>query len=300
MKRAGIIGLGVISKYYKAGLEASPFLELVSVCDLCEDAPSRAVYSHLSFYTDFINMIEQEKLEYVIISTNPAAHYEIARRCIQMGVSVILEKPAVTDMEQYDELLRLSKEKGVVFDVMYHFQRAAEMIEFEKRFDPGRISSVKIDIMDPYSSDGKSIIPERRNMGGAWLDSGVNALSVLKCWLAFDKVELLECKAERCSETSEPIFVKAELLIDGVRVGISVDWRQGINYKVSNLVYDGKPMTVNSSEQKIRYDGKEYDCSGMQRLQAHYYGYFKNFKGESDGQGSRKINELLLFINRAL
>lgn len=300
MKRTGIIGLGIISQYYKMGLEQSSFLELVSVCDVQKNAASREIYDEFPFYNDYERMIEEEHLEYVVISTPPKTHYEIAKRCIELGVSVIVEKPAVTDKRQYDELLCLSEEKGVAFDVMYHFMTAPEMIGFKDNFDASKISSVRVEIMDKYSDDGKSINEQQREMCGAWLDSGSNALSMLACWFNLDNVQLLKHNAIRCEKTAEPLYVYVELMIDGIRTEIVVDWRKNINHKTAYLKYDGTDMEVSSTKQKIIYGQKEYSFAKIERLQAHYLNYFKNFKGESDRQADRSINNALLFINEAL
>ena len=272
----------------------------MAVCDINENAVSKQMYSQFPFYTNYLQMIEEENIEYAIISTEPSTHYAIAKQCINKGVSVILEKPASIHLYEYEELVDLAKGKGVKFDVMYHFQSAPEMLEFENLFDKNKISDVNIEIFDPYSKDGKSIVKERQNLCGAWLDSGVNALSIVKCWLPFDKVELIRHNVKRCTATSQPIFAEVSLLIDGINVNIKVDWRQNINLKTAHLVYDGKPMIVSSTHQKIVYEEKEYCFACMERLQAHYYNYFKNFKGEIDEHNDRKINEVLLFVNEEL
>ncbi len=300
MKRTGIIGLGVISKYYKKGLEASSYLSLTAVCDINDNAVSRSLYFQYPFYTDYIQMIEKENIEYVVISTEPSTHYTIAKSCLNHGVSVIVEKPAATHIKEYDELADIAMENGLVFEVMYHFQTAPEVLGFNKYFDSSRISSANIEIYDPYSIDGKTIIGDRQCLCGAWLDSGVNALSMLKCWLPFEKVELISHNTNRCSDTSYPIFADVSLLIDGVKVNIKVNWQKQVNLKTATLVYDGNPMIINSTEQKIIYKDKEYNFASMERLQAHYYNYFKIFKGESKERNSRKINETLLFVNEKL
>lgn len=299
MKRTGIIGLGTVSGYYADGL-CNSFLSLVSVCDLDENAPCRAVYENLPFYTDFEEMIDKEKLEFVIIATTPKSHFEIAKTCIEKGVGVICEKPAMLSMSEYDTILALAKEKGVVFRVMYHFQTAFEVLEFNRRFVPDKISEIKVMITDPYTLGGNSIAPEKQALCGAWLDSGVNALSMIKCWLAFEKVEVLSTKTERCRETNLPIYVAVTLLIDDVPVSITIDWRVRKSYKASTLIFDGEPMVLDSTNQKIVYQGEEYGGSKRERLATHYYNYFKNYKGESDEEAERKIQEALFFVNDAL
>jgi sugar phosphate isomerase/epimerase len=58
-------------------------------------------------------MITQAGLDTVLIATPPATHYEIAKACMQRKVNVIMEKPAVLDLDKYDDLLKTAKENGV-------------------------------------------------------------------------------------------------------------------------------------------------------------------------------------------
>ena len=72
MLNAGIIGMGTISKYYLKGLSASSCLELVAICDTNADFASRPLFKDYPFYEDYLEMIEKEGLDYVIISTPPS------------------------------------------------------------------------------------------------------------------------------------------------------------------------------------------------------------------------------------
>lgn len=297
MKRIGIIGLGVISKNYLKALQASPHFSLTAVSDVNENAKSRGLYQAFPFYTDYLKMIENETLDFVLIATPPATHYEIAKACMERNVNIIMEKPAVLNLDRYDELLAIAKARDLEFEVMYHFQNGSETLAFLREYDATKIDGIHVEIADHYSSDGVSILEDRRILQGAWLDSGVNALSQIKLFLPFQSVEYIRAQKQVCPLSNLPLYVDVHLRIDGIPVEITVDWRKDVNKKVTCLSYAGEPLVLHNSHQSIIYQDKETSYVTMPRLEAHYYNYFQSFKGVSDKQSSRRIHEILLDVN---
>ena len=86
------------------------------------------------------------------------------------------------------------------------------------------------------------------------------------------------------------------LEIDNIPVEIKVDWRNGETDKFSELVYDGKPMLISSTNQTITYQDKLYDFSVCPRLQAHYTNFFKAYTPKVGQPDARKIHEILFMI----
>jgi len=121
MKRVALIGLGTISKFYEKGLKNSSPLKLVATVDLSKDATAREAFSKYPFYTEYQKAYEAQKFDYALIATPPHTHFEIAKYFLEKGVSVIVEKPAVLNLQEYDFLASLAKEKGAYFTVMFHW-----------------------------------------------------------------------------------------------------------------------------------------------------------------------------------
>ena len=300
MKKIAIIGLGVISKNYLKGLRNSEYFELVSVCDRDENAKARDFYSEYPFYTDYKKMIEVEKLDYVLIATPPLSHYQIAKDCLDLGVSVVIEKPIVVEKAHLSELVALAKRKGLVLYNLLHFQSASETVAFNKLYDPSKIQKIKVVIKDDYSDNGVSIKADRQGLYGVWFDSGSNSLSLIKTWLNFDTVEVGLIEKKLCTKTNYPIYIKANLKIDGVDVEIEVDWTKPINKKITYLTYDGEEMVLDSSNQSITYKGQTTCYDDMARLERHYYNFFTTYKGEENTDSAIKLLDALFVVNDQL
>lgn len=296
MKNAGIVGMGTISKYYLNGLNSSHYLKLRAICDINKSFLSKSLFESYPFYEDYREMIEKENLDYLIISTPPKTHYEIAYYALKHGVNVIVEKPGVLDIDQYVELMNYAKQHNLIFEVSYHWQNGSEVIGFNKLYDKDEISEISIHVDDPYSDDGKSINQDKIKLEGAFIDSGVNALSLIKTWLPYNKYQIEKVDIIRCVKTKLPIYVNAKLLIDNVKVSIEVDWRNKLNNKESYVIYDGRRIDIKHSLQTIIDGNNVYKFDEMERLKAHYYNYFKNYNGIIKSEDSLKIHKVLLGV----
>ena len=242
MKKVGIIGLGTITEYYLEGLKNSKILELTAVCDTLINSVSKKYYEEYPFYLDYKEMIEKEGLDYIIISTPPKTHFEIAKHALENNVNVIVEKPATTNLKDLKYLMDLAKQQNLIFEVMYHWQNGSEVIKFNELYEKEKITEIHTTVLDPYSSDEINIDEAKIKLLGTWIDSGVNILSMIKMWLPFNTLDITNIFVKKCEKTNLPINVSIKALIDNVKVLINIDWTKHQNVKESYLVYNNRHL----------------------------------------------------------
>jgi predicted dehydrogenase len=112
--RVGIIGCGSVSTQYLPHLSKSPFVELVSACDIKpERAKQQAEKYNIPHQYDHIDkMLAGASFELFINLTNMQEHYRLNKMAIQKGKHVWSEKPIANTYEQGLELLNLSGKNG--------------------------------------------------------------------------------------------------------------------------------------------------------------------------------------------
>lgn len=64
-------------------------------------------------YTDYKEMLNEEKPELVAIATESGSHAKIAVDCIEAGCNLIIEKPIALSLADADMIIRKAREKGV-------------------------------------------------------------------------------------------------------------------------------------------------------------------------------------------
>jgi predicted dehydrogenase len=121
MIRAGIIGLGKMGLSHAAIVGPNPDAELAAVCDtssLILDAFKK--FTKVNEYSDYIKMLDTEKLDCVVVATPTRFHYPIVKYALNKGVNVFCEKPFSLKSHEGEELVNIANQKRLVNQVGYH------------------------------------------------------------------------------------------------------------------------------------------------------------------------------------
>lgn len=128
--RVGSVGIGGISRHvHLPGIERSPDLKLVAVCDIDPEALRYAQEKYgideAHCFTDYHDLINCPDVDAVDISTPNDVHYEVALAAAEAGKPYAVEKPIVMTGEQADHLAQVTKERGVKSMVCFSYRFGA-------------------------------------------------------------------------------------------------------------------------------------------------------------------------------
>lgn len=115
--RYALIGCGRISPNHIVAAKNNG-LAIVAICDLDKNNMDDKVLKFdlpksVKLYTDYKELLSQEKPELVAIATESGKHAAIAFDCIGNNCNVIIEKPIALSIEDADRIIELAKEKNV-------------------------------------------------------------------------------------------------------------------------------------------------------------------------------------------
>jgi len=119
--RGSIIGLGKMGLSHAAIIGAHPSVDFVAVCDtssLILEAFKK--YTSVSTYTDYKKMIDNEKLDFVVIATPTKYHYPMVKYAFDNNINVFCEKPFCLIVSEGEDLVNIAKQKSLVNQVGYH------------------------------------------------------------------------------------------------------------------------------------------------------------------------------------
>jgi predicted dehydrogenase len=111
--RTGVIGCGSVSNSYLPVLTGSPYVDVVSLCDI---RPERARKQAAKFkvahhYPHIDAMLAGEPFEFLIDLTDMQEHEHLNRQALDAGKHVWSEKPIANSLPAGQALLRLAKQK---------------------------------------------------------------------------------------------------------------------------------------------------------------------------------------------
>lgn len=92
--------------------------------------------------TDLDELLANEDVEAVYISTTNEKHHEQALAAIAAGKHVLCEKPLAMTLDQSVEMVGAARDKGVVFATNHHLRNAGSHLAIKKLITSGRIGKV--------------------------------------------------------------------------------------------------------------------------------------------------------------
>jgi predicted dehydrogenase len=144
--RIGVIGTGWwATQAHLPALKKNADADLVAIADLRPDvlAKAAAAYEVDKTYTDYIEMIDQEKLDGVIIPVHHVAHYEIARTCLEHNLHIMLEKPMVLQATHARELTELAHERQRQLIVGYPWHYTPHTLRARQVLHSGDLGQIR-------------------------------------------------------------------------------------------------------------------------------------------------------------
>jgi len=115
-KKVGIVGCGHIATFHLPAIKKALPEAQLSFCDISKStAETLARKAHGgNVYTSFDEMLKQEKPDSIHVLTSVQSHYPLAKKALQSGAHVIVEKPAVETLAEIQELYELADKQGKV------------------------------------------------------------------------------------------------------------------------------------------------------------------------------------------
>lgn len=141
--KIAVIGAGSMGRNHLRVLNDLQSANLVAVADVDLAGAERAAKSYgLKAYSDYIEMLEREQPEGVIVAVPTILHRDVALAAIAHGVNVLVEKPIAFTVEEGQEIIRAAHEAGVVLTVGHIERYNPAILELRKRLDEGQLGRV--------------------------------------------------------------------------------------------------------------------------------------------------------------
>lgn len=110
----GVIGCGGMGRSLANGANAVEGIEIVCVSDLQDDlAKSLAENLETNYTTDYHKLLENEKIDAVLIASPPFLHSKMAVDAANAGKHVFSEKPMAPTLEDCDAMLAAASDNDI-------------------------------------------------------------------------------------------------------------------------------------------------------------------------------------------
>ena len=175
----GIIGFGFMGHCDADMMATFPDdeIKLIAVADInpeqMKDAPEGVITCDSAD-----ELLAIDDINVVMISTPNPSHLEMVEKCAKAGKNIICEKPAAMTVAQFDRMVQVTKEAGVLFTVHQQRRWDTDYRIMKEVYDKGMVGDMYVIKSQLYGFNGNMhdwhVYPE---MGGGMLyDWGVHLI----------------------------------------------------------------------------------------------------------------------------
>lgn len=119
--KLAIIGMGRMGITHFSIINSHPNVEIKAVADTSSLVLNmiKKYIKGISTYNDYNDLLQNERLDAIIICTPPTLHYPVALEAAIRGIHVFSEKPFTTDKQQAGELSSIFESEKLINQVGY-------------------------------------------------------------------------------------------------------------------------------------------------------------------------------------
>jgi UDP-N-acetylglucosamine 3-dehydrogenase len=213
--RVGVVGVGIMGANHARVFSGLPDVTLVGVAD--PNSQQRELVTRILGVpaVDDIDGLLSPGLDAVTIAAPTHLHHELALKCIERGIHVLIEKPIASNVEEGREIIAAAKRRGVKLMVGHveRFNPAVQAIKDAIRDED--ILSIGITRVGPF--------PPRMSNVGVVIDLAVHDIDLIR-W--FTDSEIVEVQPQLSSAVAEreDIALLQFRTASGVLAHINTNW----------------------------------------------------------------------------
>ncbi len=134
----GAWGKNVIRNFNELGV-------LHTICDIREDVLTvhKRLYPKTNFTTQYGDILDNERINAVVITTPAASHYELAKQALRARKHVYVEKPLALHVQEAEELVALAEKQKCILMVGHILRYHPAVNKLKEIIDSGELGNIK-------------------------------------------------------------------------------------------------------------------------------------------------------------
>lgn len=314
MISVGIIGFGVAARtFHFPFINHCPDYRITAVVSR-HPVPELKYCPFATQYSDIDSMLAEAEIDLAVITAPNAVHYALAKRCLEAGKHVVLEKPMVNHVAEGIALRDLANRRGVLLSAFHNRRWDSDFLTVQKLIAAGQLGQLRL-----FCSHWDRFRPQyqnrwRENPGagsGIWYDLGTHLVDQVLMLFGMPEAVTGHCRALRAqSPTIDYAHVQLHYASFEVVLHISPftcapNFRFCIEGDKGNFVKYGldiqeRQLKSGLSLQAPEYgvtpkeeDGRIYDAAGHSKVikseRGNFAAYYQNIAAAITGHAALAV-----------
>jgi predicted dehydrogenase len=275
LRGIGVVGLGYWGPNWVRNLHQSQAARRIIACDLDQKRRTHVsqLYSDLETTSHFEDLLNDDDIEGIVVATPVGTHYAMAKRALEAGKSVLVEKPLATSNEEANDLVKTAREKNLILMVGHTFEYSAPVLKMHDLIASGELGDVFY-----ISSVRANLGLFQRDVNVTW-DLATHDISIILNLMGGREPEAVSCQGEsHYGHGVEDVAMLTLRFERNVIAFIHVSWLDPDKIRRTTVVGSRKMLVYDDTapQEKIRiYDKgvtaqKYYDTFGEFQFSYRY------------------------------
>ena len=275
LRGIGVVGLGYWGPNWVRNLHQSQAARRIIACDLDQKRRTHVsqLYSDLETTSHFEDLLNDDDVEGIVVATPVGTHYAMAKRALEAGKSVLVEKPLATSNDEANDLVKTAREKNLILMVGHTFEYSAPVLKMHDIIASGELGDVFY-----ISSVRANLGLFQRDVNVTW-DLATHDISIILNLMGGREPEAVSCQGEsHYGHGVEDVAMLTLRFERNVIAFIHVSWLDPDKIRRTTVVGSRKMLVYDDTapQEKIRiYDKgvtaqKYYDTFGEFQFSYRY------------------------------
>ena len=215
-----LVGLGYWGPNHARNLSTLPGARLFALCDLRPAVLTEFGVRYPDAFTtsDFESLLSRPDLDALVIATPAETHYALARKALEAGKDVLVEKPLALTYSDGAELVRLAEERERILMVGHVLEYHPAIVGLERLMREGRLGKVRY-----IYSNRLSLGKIRREENILW-SFAPHDIAIILRFVEQMPFQVTACGGSYIQPNIADVTVTDLLFDNGVRAHIFVSW----------------------------------------------------------------------------
>jgi predicted dehydrogenase len=268
--RIGVLGYGYWGPNIVRNFNLVKNAKVVMVCDPNTDSLSHASLDHpqIRVSTDVEGMLTGSEVDCIAIVTPVSTHFDLAKKALENGKHIFVEKPFTTTTHQAEELINIAEKKKLKIMVDHTFLFTGAVKKMKDLIDKNDLGSIYY-----YDSTRVNLGLFQRDVNVIW-DLAPHDFSIM-LYLLKDRPDAVRAFGKSHVNHMEDIAYIFVYFTNNLVAHFHVNWLSPVKIRSTMIGGDKRMLIWNdiSSDEKIKIYDKGVDVktrAGMHQRLVNY------------------------------
>jgi predicted dehydrogenase len=272
MLRIGVIGYGYWGPNIVRNFSTANGAQVIMVCDINQQSLKKVkkAYPDVRVTSDCIELIKDPEVDAVAIATPVFTHYELAKKALEEGKSVFIEKPFTYTVTEGEELVEIAEKRKLKIMVDHTFLYTGAVRKIKQLIDEDVLGELYY-----FDSTRVNLGLFQHDVNVVW-DLAPHDISIMDYLIGEKPQAVLAIGSEHFGRNLEDIAYLTFYYSNNVTAHINVNWLSPV--KVRTTLIGGKKMMLVWNDLEPDEKIKIYDKGVQVKTKEGKYNLLVNYR----------------------